>query len=253
MSRSSKIEGRPGAQGRRAPGPAEQPSGVEAVDRAVAILRCFTDDEPRLTLTRIAEATGFYKSTVLRLAASLEQGGLLVRREDKTYALGIEALRLAGVFRRAFRLEEHVRPILRRLVADTGESASFFRREGEMRLCLFREETRHGLREAVCEGDLLPLDRGAAGHVLRRFAAATDAERHSLMDRLPLGSRGERDPDTAALAVPVFGEGRSIVGALSLSGPITRFGPAQVAGMAPHLRRAGEELSAALDGGPRDG
>nr|WP_249120169.1 helix-turn-helix domain-containing protein [Plastoroseomonas hellenica] len=223
--------------------------GVEAVDRAIAILRCFTEREPTLTLTRIAEATGFYKSTVLRLAASLEAGGLLVRQADKAYALGAETMRLASVFQQAFRLEAYVRPVLRRLLAATGESASFFRREGDMRLCLFREDTRHGVREAVREGDMLSLDRGAAGHVLRHFATAPGAERQRLLRRLPLTSRGERDADTAAMAVPVFSHAGQLIGALSLSGPITRFDAGRVAAMAPPLLEAGRDLSATLGGG----
>lgn len=224
----------------------ERAAGVEAVNRALAVLRCFTDAEPVLTLTQIAAATGFHKSGVLRLAASLEVGGMLVRRPDKSYALGHEVLRLAGVFRRSFRLEEYVRPVLRQLLDTTGESASFFRREGsDGRLCLFREESRRGIRDVIHEGDVLSLHRGAAGHVLRRY----DRGPMRPLGDLPMISRGERDSETAAMAVPVFATGGALVGALSLSGPISRFDTDRVAAMSAHLVDAGRNLSQELGGG----
>jgi DNA-binding IclR family transcriptional regulator len=221
-------------------------AGVEAANRALAVLRCFTDAEPVLTLTRIAAITGFHKSGVLRLAASLETGGLLVRRPDKSYALGHEVLRLAGVFRRSFRLEGYVRPVLRRLLDATGESASFFRREGsDGRLCLFREESRRGIRDVIHEGDVLSLHRGAAGHVLRRYENGAVHPPGAL----PMISRGERDAETAAIAVPVFATGGVLVGALSLSGPIGRFDAERIAAMSVHILEAGQALSQELGGG----
>src|SRR3989442_6136867 len=54
---------------------------VEAVERALAVLNAFHSDKPTMTLGEIASATGFYKSTILRLAGSLERLGYLIREE----------------------------------------------------------------------------------------------------------------------------------------------------------------------------
>ena len=54
---------------------------VEAVERALAVLNAFHADKPTMTLGEIASATGFYKSTILRLAGSLERLGYLIREE----------------------------------------------------------------------------------------------------------------------------------------------------------------------------
>lgn len=67
------------------PSPPRGSAGVGAVDRALGLLNCFKDGNAVLTLTQLAEATGLYKSTVLRLAASLERSGFLVRRADKAW------------------------------------------------------------------------------------------------------------------------------------------------------------------------
>jgi DNA-binding IclR family transcriptional regulator len=228
--------------------------GVDAVDRALAILRCYEEQKTALTLTEIAERTGFYKSTVLRLAASLESAGFLVRHEDKTYALGAELMRLGSIYVRSFRLEDHVRPVLRALRSETGESASFFRQEGECRICLFREETHHSVRDHIREGDMLALDKGAAGHVLTRLEPTRidPKEFAKRLRQLPEISCGERDTETAAIAAPVF-DSAGLIGALSVSGPMTRFGPKEAKRMTPHLLKAARELSARLGGSDRWG
>ncbi|NEU36602.1 helix-turn-helix domain-containing protein, partial [bacterium LRH843] len=56
--------------------------GVAAVERALAILDCFESDQESLPLKTIAQKTGLYKSTILRLCVSLESYGYLRRRED---------------------------------------------------------------------------------------------------------------------------------------------------------------------------
>jgi DNA-binding IclR family transcriptional regulator len=58
-------------------------TGVDAVARALAILKTFGPERRELTLTELATATDLYKSTVLRLAATLEEGGFLTRGDDR--------------------------------------------------------------------------------------------------------------------------------------------------------------------------
>ncbi|CAO3439447.1 IclR family transcriptional regulator [Azospirillum doebereinerae] len=219
--------------------------GVDAVDRALSIVGCFQAGDHALSLTEIAARTGLYKSTILRLTVSLEKAGYLVRHQDKSYRLGPELLRLGGLYQRSLRLEDHVRPVLRQLMRDSGESASFFRREGAWRICAFREDSTHAIRDHVHEGDRLPLERGAAGHVLTRFA---DGATLTDIADLPLLSFGEREAETGAAAVPVFSQRDGLIGALTLSGPLTRFTPDRVEGMKALLLNAGRRLSETLGG-----
>ncbi len=221
---------------------ARKTGGVDAVDRALAILATFSAGREQQTLAQLAAETGLYKSTILRLARSLELAGYLHRNAGGQFSLGPQPLRLAAIYRRGLRLEDRVRPILRSLVDETGESASFFRPEGERRLCLFREETRRAIRDHILEGDLLPLDKGAAGHVIRQGRRASSASAIA-----PVVSRGERDPEIAALAAPVFGE-TGLAGALTLSGPVGRFDDERVAAMTERLIEQAQSLTAMLGG-----
>jgi DNA-binding IclR family transcriptional regulator len=221
-------------------------NGVEAVDRALSIMSCFRDGS--LTLAEIAERTGYYKSTILRICVSLENGGFLARLQDKRFSLGAQLMRLGSLYQRSFKLEDHVRAVLRRLREESGESASFYRREGDHRLCLYREDSIHSVRDHIREGDLLPLDKGAAGHVLLEFDRnhVDGAALRSALDKLPYYSSGERDSETAAIAAPVFGQRGELVGALALSGPITRFTPGKVLSMGRLIMLQSEELNQLL-------
>ncbi len=224
--------------------------GVEAVDKALHILSLFTTETPRLTLGEISQRSGYVKSTALRLLISLQTAELVMTGPDRTYMVGPQAFRLGHLYQRGLRLEPIVRPVLRALVLRTGESGSFFRREGNMRVCLFREDSSQVLREHVPEGEAVGLDKGAAGHVLTEFADV-DGTRPATsvqLARLPVVALGERGPDIAGIAAPVFSADQGLMGALALSGPRTRFTPDAIAEMKPLVMQAAGELTRALAG-----
>jgi DNA-binding IclR family transcriptional regulator len=223
--------------------------GVDAVDRALSIVATFGVGRERQTLAELATRTGFYKSTILRLARSLETAGYLHREESGAFVLGGEPLRLAAVYRRSIALESKVRPVLRAIRDETGESASFFRREGNLRQCLYREETRRAIRDHLAEGDMLPLNLGAAGQVLTVFGEATlsEPDRERRLTELPFASFGEGDPEAADVAAPIFSfEG--LVGAVAISGPRTRVTRERVTELSPFFLSKAEGLSKLLGG-----
>jgi DNA-binding IclR family transcriptional regulator len=221
--------------------------GVDAVDRAISILATFEAGRERQTLGELADRTGLYKSTILRLARSLESGGFLHREESGAFVLGGEPLRLAAVHRRAPALESKVRPVLRTIRDETGESASFFRQEGKLRQCLYREETRRAVRDQLAEGDMLPLHLGAGGRVLAVFGepGLSQPDRDLLLADLPFTSFGESDPETADVAAPIYGFD-GLAGAVSISGPRTRLTPERVAEVGPLLMAKALVLSKLL-------
>nr|WP_087573486.1 IclR family transcriptional regulator [Sphingomonas sp. CDS-1] len=224
--------------------------GVDAVDRALAILASFRMGHERQTLAELAVGTGFYKSTILRLARSLEVAGFLHRDEAGVFAIGPEPLRLAALFRNSLGLEARVRPVLRTLREEAGESASFFRCEGNLRQCLYREEPRRAVRDHLMEGEILPLNVGAAGHVMSVFGnpVLTEGERERRFAELPFISSAEHDPETAALAAPVF-DTDGLAGALTISGPSFRLTPARARELGSLLLAQAETLSRLLGGG----
>lgn len=198
-------------------------TGVDAVGRALAILKAFGAERTAMTLTEIADATDLYKSTVLRLAASLEADGFLVRGPDRLFRPGPELWRLGALYQRGLDLGEVIRSALRRLVEATGETASFYVADGDERICLYRVNSPRSVRHHLEEGQRLPIDRGAAGRVLTAYRESSDPAGKKIRDRGFYVSIGERDPEVAAAAVPLVDVHGKLRGALSLSAIRTRF------------------------------
>ena len=221
-------------------------SRVEAVERALTILEAFEERENALSLAGLAEKTGFYKSTILRLAASLERYGYLTRERGGLYRLGPSLWRLGSLYRRSFDLGEHVRPELRTMVEATTETASFYVREGSERVCLYRINSPRPVRHHLDEGVRLPLQRGAAGRVLLAVDGAGGEPYASIRDARHHVSLGERDPEIGAAAVPVHDVGGNVRGALSVSALLSRFDAKAQARALAALHQSAERLASHL-------
>src|SRR4051794_19626010 len=72
--------------------------GTQAVDRALGVLLCFSDAEPKLRVADVARRLGVTQSTASRLLAALEAGGF-VERDTRAgaYQLGATLITLAGI------------------------------------------------------------------------------------------------------------------------------------------------------------
>jgi DNA-binding IclR family transcriptional regulator len=190
---------------------------------------------------------GLVKTTIMRLAISLEEHGYLVRLPDGSYRLGAELFRLGSIYQQSFRVEAYVMPALEKLVAATSESASFYVRSGEHRLCLYRVDSPHRLRLHVRQGDMLPMDSSAIAQVIRIFGTIP-LPLEAGATQVPLYTGGERDPHVAGLATPVFGPGEGFAGALCLTGPVTRLTREAAIKAGPMLLNTAADLTRSLGG-----
>ena len=218
--------------------------GVASADRVLAVLTAFRRGDDALELAELADRTGLVKSTIMRLCISLEKFDLIERLDDGRYRLGVETARIGSVYQQSFALEERIMPVLERLAAVSEETASFYIRRGNQRLCLFRVDSPHPLRMNVRPGDLRPMDNSAIARVLSQFG---DRAEHASCDpMLPFYTSGATDPHVAALAMPVFGTGDRLTGALALSGPTSRLTAERAKTLSSPLRDAAELLSSEL-------
>ena len=146
---------------------------VEAVERALSVLEAFVEGGEALTLAALAQqdrALQEHHPAPRRLARALRLSA--ARRRPGCYRPGPSLWRLGALYRRSFDLGEQIRPELRRLVEATPETASFYVREGDERICLYRLNSPQPIRHHLDEGVRLPLDRGAAGRMLLAFGGA---------------------------------------------------------------------------------
>ncbi len=196
--------------------------GVAAVDRAIAILNAFTQSDRTLSLAELAARTGFYKSTILRLAGSLLRGQYLERLEGGRYRVGPAAFRLGALYQRGLVDADILMPVMRELSELSLESVTFYVRSGNVRTCLYRIEAKHPIRYMIREGDVLPLLAGSGGRVLAAFSGEKGEPYETIRRTCCYVSDGERDPETAGISAPVFGPGKALLGALTIAGPRTR-------------------------------
>ena len=235
---------RRGRPARTAPPAAEQ--RVDAVERALALLEVFADGTKALTLAELAARAGLYPSTALRLAGSLIRFGYLVRSAEGGYRLGPTPFRLGGLYRAAYDLADQIRPALARLVARTGETGGFYVRDGDRRICLYREASPRPIRLHIEEGAAMPLDRGASAHVLMAFTGGALPIHEAVRAAGLAISIGQRDPEVAAVAAPVFGRAGRFVGAIGISGPVLRLDAAETERIAPLVVAEAQAVSRLL-------
>ena len=187
-------------------------SGVGVVDKSVRVLIAL--EEGPASLATLVERTGLSRATTHRLAAAWEVHGLVGRDADGRYRLGA---RLVGLGRRAadgLPLAELALPVLRALRDETGESAQLYVREGDVRVCVASLDSPQELRTIVAPGAVMPLTVGSAGHVLSEPDGGTGWR----------ASVGERAAGVASVSAGVLDGAGSVVGAVSVSGPIDRLG-----------------------------
>jgi DNA-binding IclR family transcriptional regulator len=145
--------------------------------------------------------------------------------------------------------------VLARLHDQTGESVQLYLRSGDRRLCAAARDAGAGLRDSVPVGALLPLDVGSGGKVLlawsddaHRFPAAEPTELEAVRRRGWTSSVAEREPGVASVSAPVLWEG-ALLGALCVSGPVSRLGSSPGRQLAPLVVAAAHELAALAGAG----
>ncbi|GIU97673.1 MAG: IclR family transcriptional regulator [Actinomycetota bacterium] len=240
-------------------------SGVGVLDRCVAILEAVANGAR--TAGEVASRTSLPRSTTHRLLVALVAHGLLARAAGDGFRLGPRLRALAGS------AEEPdpaavAGPVLERLAATTGESAQLYIRVGDERVCVASAQSTNELRTIVPVGARLPITHGSAGKVVmawlepeerRRLAARVEPrtpatptgeqllrELASIRRRGWAVSLGEREAGVGSVSAPVVAPDGSLVGVVSISGPVTRLDRRRSARLAPAVVEAARALGHAI-------
>lgn len=226
----------------------EQGDGVIAVARALKLLEVFELGESTLSLAELSRRARMHKTTALRLARTLALSHYMVQNDDGQWRLGPAAGWLAARYQAGFDVNRVVEPTLQELVKTTGESASFYVREGEARCCIARIEGPHSVRHHVRIGERLPLDRGAPGRVILALSGTPGAVYEAIRERGFHVSVGERDIEVSSVAAPVFTTHWRLLGSACISGPRSRLTKATLTRHAKTIVQAANQLSYSLAG-----
>lgn len=156
--------------------PASQTS-PSSVTRAMQILRVMSEGR-NLRLTDIAKATGYDKTTVLRLLENLIHEGFVQRNtENKQFSLGPELTLLGAAALKRFDPRPSVRPSLLRLVGQFEDSVVLSIPMGLESSCIDLEEGSYPIRANYLRiGSRRPLGVGAGSLALLAWLPEDERE-----------------------------------------------------------------------------
>jgi IclR family transcriptional regulator, acetate operon repressor len=142
--------------------------GVQSIDRAATILRCFDSRHPELGISDIARMTGLSTSTTHRLLGALQDNRLVRQTHDRRYALGPLLVQLARGGAVATSVRDAALPAMRRLRDEVDETVGLHvLLPTHERAVIDQVESRQPLRRTYTEfGVPIPLPLGAPGKAL---------------------------------------------------------------------------------------
>ncbi len=260
--------------------PVRASPGVQSLERAIAILNSFSMVQPERGVGELSRELQLHKSTVSRLMAALERGGLLDRDPDtQRYRLGIHILVLAAQVAGFLDLQEVARPFLKALSVEfresvnlvvldlpspgSGQSAQVVNVEQFVPLARqVKDIGRVGRRmssHATAAGKVLLASLAAEimpealpTH-LQAFTPATIVDRDHFLEELALVrqqgyalAREELEEGLNAVAAPIYDHSGHVVAAVSAAGPAYRVTPDTLSHLAERLVEVAAEISQLL-------
>ncbi len=169
-----------------------EPRYSQSLERGLAILECFTPEQPLKGLADIADELGMSRASTHRYMSTLLALGYLEQGRRRKYRLTLRVTRLGLSTVSATGLVEQARPELVELSRRAGFAAGLVVLDGSEARYLERV---HGLRRPVSAGDSapalgesLPAYCLAAGKALLAWAPAP--ERRELLAQATLAHRG---------------------------------------------------------------
>jgi IclR family acetate operon transcriptional repressor len=247
-------------------------TGVQSIDRAVAVLRCFDARRPELGVRDIARMTGLSTSTTHRLLAAMQANRLVRQTRERRYGLGPLLVQLARSGAIPTTLHDAAHSLMTKLRDEVDETIGLHELlpTGE-RAVVEQAESRQELRRTYTDiGVPLPLPHAAPGKVILSVLPLEQQDR--LLNRpiepvTPLtvtdpdvvrlelaqarragwlASRSERSPGICAVAAAIFDHTGAVIGALSLSAPELRMDDARVEDLGERIKAAAWQISETL-------
>jgi len=244
---------------------------VGVVMKVLKILEALHSNPSGLQLKQIARQTAINKSTAYRFLAHLQGEGYLYRDDAGAYVIGPKLARMGSGTNFEESLRKMARPVLQKLWTATGETVNLAVLDGQQIMYLDVIESSHTFRFASQNGARRPLYCTALGKAI--MAHLPEEETEDLLGSLTFERLTPRtltqpaklkkdlvksrlqgyalDNEEAVLgarciAAPIFDAGGKVIGAASVSGPLTRITAEKVSAFAALVKEAAHSISVRL-------
>lgn len=245
---------------------------MQSLDRALVVLTAVARME-RAALSYLAREVDVPTATTHRILATLQKHGFVALDDERQeWMIGIEAYRTGASFLRRNSVIEIGRPILRRLMQDSGETANLAVPDGSEVVFVGQVETPNPIRAFFPPGARTPMYASGTGKAILAAmsesaaskALAADAVRftsHTLLpnegleaDLAKTHARGwshdheERYEGMSCIGAAIYNDRGEPCAGISVSGPSVRFVADRATELGALVRDAAEEITQ-LSGG----
>jgi IclR family acetate operon transcriptional repressor len=241
---------------------------VRAVERALDVLLCFTNQTPELSMTQIADQVGIHKSTAHRLLATLESKRFIQRDPDTgIYRLGIRLLQMAYLTLEQNDLRRLAAPFMHRLCDLYEENIDLTVLDDTDVVFINILEGPQRVKLAAAIGQRLPAFATASGKAILGFLPEknvcrilergmpqltpyTKISQEALLKDLhhvrELGfsiSEQELEEQINAVAAPILDQQGHPLGSIAVAGPAFRLVHERMMEIGPNLVATANEIS----------
>ena len=244
------------------------PQGAQAALRAIRLLKLFTAAMPEMSLAEVSGRAGLNKTTTHRLLQALSSEAMIERDESNgTYRLGAGLMALGVQALSSSDLRLRVRPTLKRLARDSGETATLAVPIDDSMLILDEVAGQHVVGAAGNVGTRWPMHATSTGKALAAFdeqviarlapelpalTAQTIVRREELEEQFStIRQRGfaesvdELEDGFSGVGTVIRGGLGEVLGTLSICGPTQRLSASRRASLGEMLRSAAARLQPA--------
>lgn len=249
---------------------------VQSLARAISILKTLAQADEGMTLTDVAVTVGLPPSTTHRLLTTLQHDRMVRFDQSQTlWQVGVEAFVIGNAFIRTRDLVVMARPIMRRLMEETGETVKLAVQDGGEVIYLAQVESRETMRAFRAPGTRVPMHCSGVGKALLAHQSeeqvnrvlqsrglsrvtgktlATPARlRAALADIRHQGYAIDDEEHAVGLrciAAAICDENGEAMAAISVSGPSARISDEKIPGLAGLVTRAARAVAGELGSRP---
>lgn len=243
---------------------------IRVVEYALDILEQFLGNGGEFGVSELSRRLKLRKNNVFRLLATLESCQFIEQNKiSGNYRLGLKNLEIGQIFIKQMSIHRRSKPVLEALVRECNETSELAILRGDKAIFCDAVESSHLVRVVPRIGINAHANCTAAGKVILANLAEKEVNSTSSIEELrkyiPKNATKlvefERnlkeiveqgfaiedeglDSEARSVAAPIYNYARCVVGAISVSGPISRFSRARIHDeLAPLVKRAAEEIS----------
>lgn len=244
---------------------------VQSIDRAVAILECFSEEKKELKLTEISDKLGLNKSTVHGIISTLKYHGFISQDEEtQRYKLGIRFIEFGELVVNSMNIRNAALPLVEEVCGKIDETVHVAMLDGTNVVWIGKSESTKSIKTSTKIGASLPAYATADGKIILCYQDGDNINKY-LPRRIPKHTQNtvtnkaefirrlenmkkngyaidneEYVEGIKCIAAPIFDHDGNVKFSLSTTGPAFRMTEEKIKETLVIIKEAANEISRRL-------